>query len=91
MNRKEILEAAAKTVCVDRQDAYGKPEDNFALIASLWGTYLGKGITAKDVALMMCLLKIARSKTGLHKDDNYIDLAGYAACGAEIAGRNSNE
>lgn len=37
MNRKEILEAAAKTVCIDRQDAYGKPEDNFELIASLWG------------------------------------------------------
>lgn len=91
MNRKEILEAAAKTVCVDRQDAYGRPEDSFAKIASFWGTYLETEVSAKDVAIMMCLLKIARIRTGAHKDDNYIDLAGYAACGAEIAGRKSNE
>ena len=35
MNRKEILEAAIKTVCEDRQDSYGMPEDNFAIIAGL--------------------------------------------------------
>lgn len=33
---------------------------------------------------MMCLFKIARIATGYGKADNWIDLAGYAACGGEL-------
>ena len=33
---------------------------------------------------MMALLKIARIKTGTATEDCFVDLAGYAACGAEI-------
>ena len=33
---------------------------------------------------MMALLKVARIATG-NKEDNFIDLAGYAACAGEIA------
>lgn len=36
--------------------------------------------------MMMALLKIARAKAG-SKPDTYVDLAGYAACGAEISAR----
>ena len=87
MNRKEILDTAIKTVCEDRQDSYGKPEDNFAIIAGLWSGYLGDVLLkAEDVAIMMILLKIARIQTGKYKPDNYIDIAGYAACAAEVAG-----
>ena len=41
------------------------------------------GIRPDDVAAMMGLLKIARIANGLNKNDNWIDLAGYAACGGE--------
>lgn len=34
---------------------------------------------------MMALMKIARIKTGTSTDDCFVDLAGYAACGGEIA------
>ena len=34
------------------------------------------------------LLKIARISTGTFKEDSFIDLAGYAACGYEIASGN---
>lgn len=89
MNRKEVLDTAIKTVCEERQDSYGKPEDNFAIIAGLWPGYLGDVILqAEDVAVMMMLLKIARIRTGIYDPDNYIDIAGYAACGAEIASRH---
>ena len=44
-------------------------------------------LDAEDVAIMMCLLKIARIATGEPKADNYIDLAGYSACAGEIATR----
>lgn len=88
MNRKECLEKAIETVCNDREDTYGKPEDNFKLIANLWSAYKGTEFYSKDVAVMMALLKIARITTGKHKDDNFIDLAGYAACAAEIGGEH---
>lgn len=92
MNRKEILEAAMSYVTVDREAQYGNPEDNFRIIADLWNTYIegiSDGIvcalTPEDVAIMMALLKIGRIATGQKKDDNYADLAGYAACAGEIA------
>lgn len=86
MTRKETLEQAAKIVCTDREAQYGSPENNFSAIAGLWSVYLGVHIDVHDVAAMMALLKIARIKSGQRKDDNYIDLAGYAACAAELAG-----
>ena len=94
MNREEILNGAKDCVCVDRENTYGKPEDNFATIANLWSKYLfAKGVLAElidsdDVAVMMALLKIARIATGKPKADNFIDLAGYAACAGEIATKN---
>ena len=38
-----------------------------------------------DAANMMILLKVARA-AGRYKCDNYVDIAGYAACAAEIGG-----
>lgn len=89
MTRKEILETAEKMVNGDRQDDYGTPERNFERIAMLWTHYLGSdrlntGITPVDVAAMLALLKIARVASGHGKSDNWIDLAGYAACGGEL-------
>ena len=84
MNRAEILEAAKTCVCGNREKDYGKPEDNFERIAYFWSDYLRADISAKDVAVMLALLKIARIASGHAKDDNWVDLAGYAACGGEI-------
>jgi hypothetical protein len=85
MTRKETLSAAEKCVCGDREQDYGTPENNFSKIAKLWSAYTGSEYTAVDVAMMLALLKIARVASGKVKADNFIDLAGYAACGAEIA------
>ena len=85
--RESILDAAKRCVCGDREQDYGSPEDNFAVIAALWTAYTGTDITPKDVAMMMALLKIARAKAG-NKPDTYIDLAGYAACGGELEVNN---
>ena len=89
MNRQEILEAATKCVCGEREQDYGSPEDNFNRIATYWSTHLGMEITAEDVAVMMALLKIARIGTGRATEDSFVDLAGYAACGCEIATRDT--
>ena len=85
--RESILDAAKRCVCGDREQDYGSPEDNFAVIAALWTAYTGTDITPKDVAMMMALLKIARAKAG-SKPDTYVDLAGYAACGGELEVNN---
>lgn len=88
MNRKECLSTAADIVCKDRENTYGKPEDNFGTIAKLWSDYLNTLITANDVPVMMILLKVARVGSGNFKADNFVDIAGYAACACEIG---SNE
>lgn len=88
--RAYILEKAHKCVCGDREDDYGSPEQNFARIADFWNTYLGiESITPKDVAAMLALLKVARIASGHQKADNWIDLAGYAACGGELEGADA--
>ena len=93
MKRSEILKEAEKCVCGEREQDYGTPENNFETIAGLWTVYLnashgyfrklGVPISAKDVGMMMSLLKIARIATG-SSPDSFIDLAGYAACAGEI-------
>lgn len=90
MTREEILKEALKCVNGERELQYGSPEDSFMVIAELWTVYLehkcveDNGVVLlhpEDVAAMMALLKIARICTGKYKGDNWVDLAGYAACG----------
>lgn len=87
MKRKEILDETIRCVCSNREDQYGSPEDNFKTIADLWTIYKDVEFTATDIAMMMSLLKIARIKTGTATNDSFVDLAGYAACGGEIAAK----
>lgn len=87
MTRKELLETALKAT-TERGQEYGKPEDNFATIARLWRVYLDTPINAHDVAMMMVLFKVARSKANPGHTDNLVDIAGYAACAAELGAGN---
>ena len=85
MKRKEILQQADKCVNGQREQDYGTPEQNFQIIADLWSAYKGISFSAVDVAMMMSLLKIARIRSGGGTGDSFVDLAGYAACGGELA------
>lgn len=93
MTRSEILQQADKAINGQRELDYGTAENNFSLIAKLWSAYLGENISALDVSMMMCLLKVARIKNGGGTGDSFVDLAGYAACGGEIYSKEkaSNE
>ena len=83
MTRKEILDRAA--VIVGGKDGqHGNAENNFDKIARLWYAYKGVPFSAKDVAVMMILLKVARIASGHQCDDNFVDISGYAACGGEL-------
>ena len=89
--REECLRRANEIVNGQREQSYGTPEDNFKVIAEMWSAYLETDVSAVDVAMMMSLLKIARISTGTFKEDSFIDLAGYAACGYEIATMNDTK
>lgn len=87
--RETVLEEAKRCVCGQREQDYGTPEGNFQKIGDLWSIYLDCNvkIDANDVAAMMALLKIARISVNPEHMDSWVDLAGYAACGGEIAGK----
>lgn len=97
MTRSELLHAAEVCVCGQREEDYGTPEDSFRVIGELWETYIKEKcvgdpaaevcIVPEDVAALLALLKIARIATGHGKSDNWVDFAGYAACGGELQSR----
>lgn len=92
VTRAGLLDMAKAVVCGERENQYGSPEDSFRAIADYWTVYLRqtgnlpehRELTSEDAAIMMILLKVAR-QAGRGKLDNWVDIAGYAACGAEIA------
>lgn len=82
--REEILSLANKAVNGEREQTYGSPENNFNRIALLWSAYLKYPINDMDVANMMILFKVARTQENKEHLDNWVDIAGYAACAGEI-------
>jgi hypothetical protein len=85
---ESVILEAKNIITGARRNSYGNPEDSFAVIASLWTTYLrrasrrpdARAVTPTDVAVMMALLKIARlAETPTHHDST-VDLIGYGAC-----------
>lgn len=87
MKRKEILDTARDLICLDRNEQYGEPEECFQEIANLWSAYLQSPIKPADVAMMLALMKVGRTKTGKFSVDNYIDAAGYIALSGELKER----
>lgn len=80
-NRKEVLQEALHIVSFDRNVDYDEPERNFTRIANLWSAYLEHPITPHDVAVMSLLIKVARIINSPGKQDHWVDIAGYSACG----------
>lgn len=88
MKREEILKTALRLVTKDRQDDYGSAESNMSLAGELIDAYinaLDRPLMASDVAMINILQKVARTVFG-YKDDNAIDIAGYACLFGELRG-----
>lgn len=92
-DRKAILDEAIACVTKDRNATHGEAEDNFATIAEYWTTHLhargllprDKSITREDVAIMSSQIKLARLAQSFDHRDNWVDGAGYMACGGGCA------
>jgi hypothetical protein len=91
MKASEIATEAARLVSGDRNQTHGDKATNHGNIAALWNAYLGirrdpvAPLSGEDVALMMNLLKVARTQTGGLNVDDFIDGCGYMAIAGEIA------
>lgn len=94
MNRQEILEAASNAV-VERAEHYAPPHITFEVIAEFWNAYdkarAQVPYTGTDVAVMLGLMKTARIAANPDHADSWVDVAGYAACGAEVQDRRREE
>ncbi len=89
MNRAEILDTAKEYITKDRADTHGDAEANFGLIAAYWSAHLGRNIKSHDVAVMMCLFKLARMKSNPAHIDSSQDLCGYGAIAGELGAKHA--
>jgi hypothetical protein len=85
MGRETILNTAKEIVTNDRAKTHGSIERNFEHIAAVWSARLRMSITPHQVAIMLIDLKAARAWNNEEHADNWIDMAGYAACGGELS------
>lgn len=79
--QEDILVEALRLTSGDRQATYGPPDQDFRRTAAMWTALFGHPFEPKDVALAMILLKASR-QIHQRKRDNWVDMAGYARCGA---------
>lgn len=86
LTRSSILDTAREAVTKDRAATHGALKDSFGQIAAIWSVRLGVTVTPAQVAIMMIDLKTVRGWGNPGHLDNWVDMAGYAACGGELAG-----
>mgnify|MGYP003645874138 FL=1 len=85
MDRNELLVRSGEIVNGPRQDQYGPARENFQDIAIGWSVITGEDIDREKVPMMMAWLKLVRLSHASDHQDSWVDLAGYAALGCEIA------
>lgn len=83
--RAETLRKAEALVIGEREVDYGPPSESLGRIAKLWSVVVEQELDPSQVAMMLALMKIARLCESAGHADSWVDLAGYAAIGAEVA------
>ena len=80
-----ILEEANSLISKDRHNDHGPADKSFERIAKFWSLLLDTPVNPHQVAQCMIALKLSRINHSSVNNDNWIDIAGYAALGGEIA------
>lgn len=83
--RARILAEALECVTKDRAATHGDVEESFGKVAAVWSALLGVPVTPAQVTLLMDALKTVRAWGNPGHADNWVDKAGYSACGGELA------
>lgn len=84
--RAHCLDTAKALVTGDRQDTYGDPATNASTFMQLLASIHGDGFGEVDYPIIMILTKLARLAQNPDHLDSWVDIAGYAALGYELAG-----
>lgn len=83
--RQGVLDEAARLVAGPRNQTHGDYTHEARRIGRMWGAILNTDdIPPRTVAAMMIALKTARATAGVPHMDDWVDLCGYAALGAQI-------
>ena len=85
-SRQQTLAAAGAAIDGDRHDDYGAVADNWRRIAAMWTAILGVDVTPEQTGLCMIAVKLSRLVNTPDHHDSWVDVAGYAALGAEVSG-----
>lgn len=95
--RAQLLRDAEEIINGSRAQTYGPPEISFNRIAAIWNgmgvrmiedngqTGYSRPVTPTEVALILIGMKLSRTVGAIDHEDNWLDLAGYAGLGAELA------
>lgn len=78
----------ARAAVIDRHEKYGPPREHFSrtvgMVNAAFASVLRRPLTPADWAIIMVLDKVARHMGTAKTSDTPIDVAGYAACLAEV-------
>lgn len=87
--REQLLDEAKATIGGPRAATYGDATASFQRIADLWTALLPveRALTGVDVAKAMAAMKLSRLHETPTHQDSWLDIAGYAALGYEIANK----
>ena len=88
---KHVLRSAEELIQGDRDEQYGPHLENHKRIAQIWSAITGVEYSPETVAAMMIGLKLARLGNRMNQRDSWVDIAGYAALGWDMACSNSDE
>lgn len=84
---EQLLDIASRTIR-QRRSTYGPPAEHFAktvaAVNAIFAHKLREPLTVADWAQIMILDKLARHQGAAKSADTPVDLAGYAACLAEV-------
>lgn len=84
---EQLLDTATRVIR-QRRTTYGPPAEHFAktvaAVNAIFGHKLREPLTVADWAQIMILDKLARHQGAAKSADTPVDLAGYAACLAEV-------
>ena len=91
VSAEDIALGAVRLVGGERSRQHGDKSANFRNVAALWNAWLeirrdpAAPLDGHDVAQMMALMKKARTQTGAHNPDDYVDDVGYSAIAGQLA------
>jgi hypothetical protein len=84
MKREQVLQKAFNLVHGPRAEKYGPPLTNHERIAAGWSVIFNQEVKPSQVVKALIWLKIARL-VNANDEDSWVDIAGYAAIGSEVA------